>query len=425
MSTTQGDQGQQNAQNQAKEQQFVGLNGEVTGLGFAVRDSGAKSEEQQGIIEFTVIKNDRQLKNMKMLIDLKNIFARQLPKMPKEYIVKLVFDRNHEAMALVKNKTKIIGGICFRMFEEQKFAEIAFLAVTATEQVKGYGTRLMNKFKEFMQARQVEYLVTYADNYAIGYFKKQGFSKEIKMSQERYKGYIKDYDGGTQMECFIHPKIDYNNISQRIKSQKMFVINVVKDLCVNSIRYPGIPDKIFEKVVASEDKEGIPDLDLVYQIPGLRTSSWTPDEFLELRKSKERSFVLQCHNIVDMMKRHKSAWPFLEPVNKDDVPDYYEIVKDPIELKTISKKLQSNGYPDKDTFATDILKIFANARLYNLPETIYVKAANELEEFISPYLAALKDDRHDDRVMSYDGKVSEKGHKKGPSTKKKVKKDNK
>ena len=76
------------------------------------------------------------MKNMKLLIDLKNIFARQLPKMPKEYIVKLVFDRNHEAMVILKSKTKIIGGICFRMFEEQKFAEIAFLAVTATEQVK-------------------------------------------------------------------------------------------------------------------------------------------------------------------------------------------------------------------------------------------------------------------------------------------------
>ena len=76
------------------------------------------------------------MKNMKLLIDLKNIFARQLPKMPKEYIIKLIFDRKHEAMVILKNKTKIIGGICFRMFEEQKFAEIAFLAVTATEQVK-------------------------------------------------------------------------------------------------------------------------------------------------------------------------------------------------------------------------------------------------------------------------------------------------
>jgi histone acetyltransferase len=105
---------------------------------------------------------------MKMLIDLKNIIARQLPKMPKEYIVKLIFDRKHEAMVIVKNETKIIGGICFRMFESQKFAEIAFLAVTAQEQVKGYGTRLMNKYKEEMQRRGVEFMLTYADNYAIG-----------------------------------------------------------------------------------------------------------------------------------------------------------------------------------------------------------------------------------------------------------------
>ena len=29
---------------------------------------------------------------MRFIIELKNIFARQLPKMPKEYIVKLVLD---------------------------------------------------------------------------------------------------------------------------------------------------------------------------------------------------------------------------------------------------------------------------------------------------------------------------------------------
>jgi len=54
---------------------------------------------------------------MKMLIDLKNIFAKQLPKMPKEYIVKLVFDRYHEAMIILRKKKKVIGGICFRLFE--------------------------------------------------------------------------------------------------------------------------------------------------------------------------------------------------------------------------------------------------------------------------------------------------------------------
>jgi histone acetyltransferase len=42
-----------------------------------------------------IVKNDQQRDSMRKLLDLKNIFSRQLPKMPKEYIVKLVFDRNH------------------------------------------------------------------------------------------------------------------------------------------------------------------------------------------------------------------------------------------------------------------------------------------------------------------------------------------
>lgn len=59
---------------------------------------------------------------MRKLLDLKNIFARQLPKMPKEYIVKLVFDRNHESMMIVKDDTKVVGGICYRIYPTQRFA---------------------------------------------------------------------------------------------------------------------------------------------------------------------------------------------------------------------------------------------------------------------------------------------------------------
>lgn len=99
------------------------------------------------MIEFVMIHNDERHESMRKLLDLKNIFSRQLPKMPKEYIVKLVFDRNHEAMIIQRNGTKVIGGICFRMFPERRFTEVVFLAITANEQVKGYGTRLMNKFK--------------------------------------------------------------------------------------------------------------------------------------------------------------------------------------------------------------------------------------------------------------------------------------
>lgn len=38
-------------------------------------------------IKYEDIYNDQSWEKMKKLIDLKNIFSQQLPKMPKEYIV--------------------------------------------------------------------------------------------------------------------------------------------------------------------------------------------------------------------------------------------------------------------------------------------------------------------------------------------------
>lgn len=81
--------------------------------------------------------------------------------------------------------------------------------------------------------------MTYADNLALGYFRKQGFSKDCRMSPDRWKGYIKDYEGGTMMECHVHPTIDYSRVSDIIKKQKEFVIKKIKELSLNEIKYDG------------------------------------------------------------------------------------------------------------------------------------------------------------------------------------------
>lgn len=46
--------------------------------------------------------------------------------------------RKHHSLALIK-ENNVIGGICFRMFPTQNFAEIVFCAVTSNEQVKVRG----------------------------------------------------------------------------------------------------------------------------------------------------------------------------------------------------------------------------------------------------------------------------------------------
>jgi histone acetyltransferase len=97
------------------------------------RDSLAREREAAREISFRIIRNDpHNQMQLRFLLDLKNIFARQLPKMPKEYIVKLVFDRHHESMVILRDGNRVVGGITFRHFPEERFAEIAFLAITSS-----------------------------------------------------------------------------------------------------------------------------------------------------------------------------------------------------------------------------------------------------------------------------------------------------
>jgi len=80
----------------------------------------------------------------------------------------------------------------------------------------------MNALKDHVRAAHptINYFLTYADNYAVGYFRKQGFSKEISFDRERWVGYIKDYEGGTIMQCKMLPKVKYVEVHQMLADQK-------------------------------------------------------------------------------------------------------------------------------------------------------------------------------------------------------------
>ena len=64
----------------------------------------------------------------------------------------------------------------------QRFGEIAFCAITADEQVKGYGTRLMNHLKQHARDEDgLTHFLTYADNNAVGYFIKQVITEVVSL----------------------------------------------------------------------------------------------------------------------------------------------------------------------------------------------------------------------------------------------------
>lgn len=77
-----------------------------------------------------------QPKSLILLTGLKTLFQKQLPKMPREYIARLVYDENSKCLSIIKRGLKVVGGICYRPFPHRGFAEIVFFATNSSDQEK-------------------------------------------------------------------------------------------------------------------------------------------------------------------------------------------------------------------------------------------------------------------------------------------------
>lgn len=65
--------------------------------------------------------------------------------------------------------------------------------------------------------------------------------------------------------------------------------------------------------------------------------------------------------------RNQAAWIFQEPVNVQTlkIPDYYDIVKKPMDFGTIKTKLKEQRYANINEFMEDMELVFYNCKLYN------------------------------------------------------------
>jgi histone acetyltransferase len=119
-------------------------------------------------------------------------------------------------------------------------------------------------------------------------------------------------------------------------------------------------------------------------LPGLGESSWEPT-VLECSVDGTPQPLQQCLlSAFKAIQSHELAWPFQTPVPVAEAPDYYDVVKDPIDLSLISRRLQdpsSRYYVSAAMFLADICRMCENCRLYNSEETIFWDCANRLEAF--------------------------------------------
>ncbi|XP_056133383.1 bromodomain testis-specific protein [Lampris incognitus] len=104
-----------------------------------------------------------------------------------------------------------------------------------------------------------------------------------------------------------------------------------------------------------------------------------------VKKSKLSEQLKYCNSILREMfaKRHCSyAWPFYTPVDTVALGlyDYYDIIKQPMDLSTIRKKMDQRKYMNAQEFAGDVRLMFNNCFKYNPPSHEVVILARKLQD---------------------------------------------
>ncbi|XVF54645.1 hypothetical protein PTKIN_Ptkin05aG0197900 [Pterospermum kingtungense] len=77
----------------------------------------------------------------------------------------------------------------------------------------------------------------------------------------------------------------------------------------------------------------------------------------------------QCETLLNRLKQHNFGWVFNNPVDvvKLNIPDYFTVIKHPMDLGTVKKKIASGQYLSPLDFAADVRLTFSNAMTYNPP----------------------------------------------------------
>eukprot|EP00667_Euglena_gracilis_P016955 EG_transcript_17816 len=95
--------------------------------------------------------------------------------------------------------------------------------------------------------------------------------------------------------------------------------------------------------------------------------------------------------VLRKLKDHAMARPFLLPVDplKLGIPDYFDIVKHPMDLQTLTNNLNHGKYVRMEDFERDLQLIWDNCFLYNPPTNEVVRMATVMEYYSKKLLVSV------------------------------------
>ncbi|XP_077302377.1 uncharacterized protein LOC143922871 isoform X2 [Arctopsyche grandis] len=85
------------------------------------------------------------------------------------------------------------------------------------------------------------------------------------------------------------------------------------------------------------------------------------------------------YKVMKQLKAHQDAWPFIDAVEEDFAPNYYSVIRRPMDLHRMEVRLDHGYYTRFSMFRSDFNLIVKNCRLYNGQDNEYTGMVGNLE----------------------------------------------
>uniref|UniRef100_A0A6P7F9G1 Bromodomain and WD repeat-containing protein 3 n=1 Tax=Diabrotica virgifera virgifera TaxID=50390 RepID=A0A6P7F9G1_DIAVI len=147
---------------------------------------------------------------------------------------------------------------------------------------------------------------------------------------------------------------DMEIIDPESKNNLISLLSYIFRQCSEYVDVPSLYHRLVSSYDSSESEE---EAEAPSTSKNLRTatrkSTHDPDQWQE-----------EGMNLVNQLWTSEDAGPFRQPVDNTVYPDYYQIVKSPVDLGMVKDKLSNKEYNNPQSFCIDMRLIFSNSRLY-------------------------------------------------------------
>ncbi|CAG2109239.1 unnamed protein product, partial [Medioppia subpectinata] len=138
-----------------------------------------------------------------------------------------------------------------------------------------------------------------------------------------------------------------------------------------------------------------------------------PPDGKQHRNTSQLQFLLKV--VIKGLWKHTFSWPFTAPVDsvKLKLPDYHNIIRQPMDLGTIKKRLENCYYYNASEAIEDFKTMFTNCYVYNKPGEDVVLMAQTLEKMFLQKLQDMPKEETEIAMPSLKGPKGKKGKGKG------------